>query len=167
MPRLSGENKDRLDKADIKLSKSTMPSNMDLIKQLDSKAAKQSKKADTFSLVRSSQPPSLLQLKDVVLSTAVDMRRMTPKPILTPSGVSSRSVSPFSRRPSPPRSATPVPTTSGLSFSKSITDSLKKTNELLNQEVLKLRAQVESQVPYFVIYSWRGAGGHLCSNVLF
>ncbi|KAL5846268.1 hypothetical protein ACOSQ3_009792 [Xanthoceras sorbifolium] len=144
MPRLSGENKDRLDKSEIKLSKSAMPSNMDLIKQLDNKAAKQGKKADTFSLVRSSQAPSLLQLKDVVLSTAGDMRRMTPKPVLTPSGVSSRSVSPFSRRPSPPRSATPVPTTSGLSFSKSITDSLKKTNELLNQEVLKLRAQVES-----------------------
>lgn len=144
LPRLSGENKDRLDKSDLKLSKSAMPSNVDLIKQLDSKAAKQGKKADTFSLVRSSQAPSLLQLKDVVLTTAADLRRTTPKPILAPSGVSSRSVSPFSRRPSPPRSATPVPTTSGLSFSKSITDSLKKTNELLNQEVLKLRAQVES-----------------------
>lgn len=143
MPRLSGENKDRLDKADIKLSKSGVPSNMDLIKQLDSKAARQGKKGDTFSLVRTSQTPSLLQLKDVVLSSAVDTRRMTPKPVLAPSGVSSRSVSPFSRRPSPPRSATPVPTTSGLSFSKSITDSLKKTNELLNQEVLKLRAQVD------------------------
>ncbi|KAI4352957.1 hypothetical protein L6164_007160 [Bauhinia variegata] len=144
MPRLSGENKDRLDKSELRLSKSTVPSNMDLIKQLDSKAAKQGKKADTFSLVRTSQAPSLLQLKDVVLSTAVDLRRTVPRPVLTPSGVSSRSVSPFSRRPSPPRSATPIPTTSGLSFSKSITDSLKKTNELLNQEVLKLRAQVES-----------------------
>nr|XP_023882208.1 PH, RCC1 and FYVE domains-containing protein 1-like [Quercus suber]POE73396.1 putative e3 ubiquitin-protein ligase herc1 [Quercus suber] len=143
VPRLSGENRDRLDKADIRLSKS-VPSNMDLIKQLDSKAAKQGKKADTFSLVRSSQAPSLLQLRDVVLSSAVDLRRPVPRPALTPSGVSSRSVSPFSRRPSPPRSATPIPTTSGLSFSKSITDSLKKTNELLNQEVLKLRAQVES-----------------------
>ncbi|GMY29387.1 PH, RCC1 and FYVE domains-containing protein 1 [Fagus crenata] len=143
VPRLSGENRDRLDKADIRLSKS-VPSNMDLIKQLDSKAAKQGKKADTFSLVRSSQAPSLLQLRDVVLSSAVDLRRTVPRPVLTPSGVSSRSVSPFSRRPSPPRSATPIPTTSGLSFSKSITDSLKKTNELLNQEVLKLRAQVES-----------------------
>jgi hypothetical protein len=51
-------------------------------------------------------------------------------------------VSPFSRRSSPPRSATPIPTTSGLAFSKSITDSLKKTNDLLNQEVLKLRSQV-------------------------
>ncbi|OMO68128.1 Zinc finger, FYVE-type [Corchorus capsularis] len=144
VPRLSGENKDRLDKAEIRLSKSATPSNMELIKQLDSKAAKQGKKAETFSLVRSAQAPSLLQLKDVVLSTAVDLRRTVPKPVVTPSGVSSRSVSPFSRRPSPPRSATPVPTTSGLSFSKSITDSLKKTNELLNQEVLKLRAQVET-----------------------
>ncbi|XVF64375.1 hypothetical protein PTKIN_Ptkin09bG0164400 [Pterospermum kingtungense] len=144
VPRLSGENKDRLDKAEIRLSKSTTPSNMDLIKQLDNKAAKQGKKTETISLVRSTQAPSLLQLKDVVLSTAVDLRRTGPKPILTQSGVSSRSVSPFSKRPSPPRSATPVPTTSGLSFSKSITESLKKTNELLNQEVLKLRAQVET-----------------------
>ncbi|XWS15246.1 hypothetical protein CRYUN_Cryun35bG0078300 [Craigia yunnanensis] len=144
VPRLSGENKDRLDRAEIGLSKSATPFNMDLIKQLDSKAAKQGKKTETFSLVRSTQAPSVLQLKDVVLSTAIDLRRTVPKPILTPSAVSSRSVSPFSRRPSPPRSATPIPTTSGLSFSKSITDSLKKTNELLNQEVLKLRAQVET-----------------------
>ncbi|KAJ8771648.1 hypothetical protein K2173_026825 [Erythroxylum novogranatense] len=144
VPRLSAENKDRLDKAEIRLSKSSLPSNMDLIKQLDNKAAKQGKRADTFSLVRPSQPPSLLQLKDVVLSNTVDLRSKIPKPVLTPSGVSSRSVSPFSRRPSPPRSATPVPTTSGLSFSKSISDSLKKTNDLLNQEVLKIRSQVES-----------------------
>ncbi|KAK4788782.1 hypothetical protein SAY86_020101 [Trapa natans] len=143
VPRLSGENKDRLDKADLRLPKSAMPSNMDLIKQLDSKAAKQGKKSDAFSLVRSSHP-HFVQLKDVILSTAVDLRRAGPKPVLTSSGVSSRSISPFSRRPSPPRSATPVPTTSGLSFSKSITDSLKKTNELLNQEVLKLRSQVEN-----------------------
>ncbi|XP_027357984.1 PH, RCC1 and FYVE domains-containing protein 1-like isoform X2 [Abrus precatorius] len=144
LPRLSGENKDRLDKSDLRLSKSVIPSNMDLIKQLDSKAAKQGKKADTFSLVRTSQAPSLLQLKDVVLSTAIDLRRTVPRPVVVPSGVSSRSVSPFSRRPSPPRSATPIPTTLGLSFSQSIADSLKKTNELLNQEVQKLRAQVES-----------------------
>ncbi|XP_028800342.1 PH, RCC1 and FYVE domains-containing protein 1 [Neltuma alba] len=143
MPRLSGENKDRLDKSEIRASK-VVPSNMDLIKQLDSKAAKQGKKADTFALVRTLQAPSMLQLKDVVLSTAADLRQTAPRPVLAPSGVSSRSVSPFSRRPSPPRSATPIPTTSGLSFSKGIADSLKKTNELLNQEVVKLRSQVES-----------------------
>ncbi|XP_004496492.1 PH, RCC1 and FYVE domains-containing protein 1 [Cicer arietinum] len=144
MPRFPGENKDRLEKSELRLLKPAVPSNMDLIKQLDSKAAKQGKKADTFSLVRTSQPPSMLQLKDVVLSTAMDLKRTVPRPVLTPSAVSSRSVSPFSRRSSPPRSATPIPTTSGLAFSKSITDSLKKTNELLNQEVLKLRSQVET-----------------------
>ena len=126
----------------MRLSKSAMPTNLDLIKQLDNKAAKQGKKADTFSLGRPSQAPSLLQLKDVVMATAVDLHRTVPKPVLIQSGVSSRSVSPFSRKPSPPRSATPVPTTTGLSFSKSIADSLKKTNELLNQEIHKLRAQV-------------------------
>ncbi|XP_058769865.1 PH, RCC1 and FYVE domains-containing protein 1-like [Vicia villosa] len=144
MPRIPGENKDRLEKSELRLTKSAVPSNMDLIKQLDSKAAKQGKKADTFSLVRASQAPSLLQLKDVVLATAIDVKRTVPRPGFTPSGVNSRSVSPFSRRLSPPRSATPIPTTSGLAFSKSITDSLKKTNELLNQEVLKLRSQVET-----------------------
>ncbi|KMT19500.1 hypothetical protein BVRB_1g011230 [Beta vulgaris subsp. vulgaris] len=145
-PRLSGENKDKLDKAELRLSKSMLPSNMDLIKQLDTKAAKQGKKAETFSLIQTSQTPSLLQLKDVVLSSSVDVKHTIPRPIATSTAATSisRPVSPFSRKPSPPRSATPVPTTSGLSFSKSIADSVKKTNELLNQEVIKLRAQVES-----------------------
>ncbi|XP_010533392.1 PREDICTED: uncharacterized protein LOC104809200 isoform X1 [Tarenaya hassleriana] len=140
LPRLSGENKDRLDKAEIRLAKSGMLSNIDLIKQLDSKAARQGKKSETFSLVRTSQTP-LLQLRDA-LSNAADIRRVPPKPAATPSAVSSRSVSPFSRRSSPPP-VTPIPSTAGLGFSTTITESLKKTNEFLNQEVLQLRAQVE------------------------
>ncbi|XP_010539723.1 PREDICTED: uncharacterized protein LOC104813703 isoform X2 [Tarenaya hassleriana] len=143
VPRLSGENKDRLDKVEIGIAKFGT-TNVELIKQLDSKAAKQGKKTETFSLGRSPPLPSLLQLKDIIQSNAGDMRRAYPKPVLAPSGVSSRSVSPFSRRSSPPRSATPMPNTSGLSFSKGIADSLKKTNELLNQEIIKLRTQVDS-----------------------
>ncbi|XP_073140280.1 PH, RCC1 and FYVE domains-containing protein 1-like [Henckelia pumila] len=149
IPRLSGENKDRLDKADLKLAKSAMSSNFDLIKQFDIKPAKPGKKAETFSLGRSSQvpslfQPSLFQLRDAGMPTSIDVRRTVPKPIIAPSNVSSRSVSPFSRKASPPRSATPVPTTSGLSFSKNIGDSIKKTNEVLSHEVSKLRVQVES-----------------------
>ncbi|KAK9073107.1 hypothetical protein SSX86_007430 [Deinandra increscens subsp. villosa] len=140
-PRLSGENKDRLDKTELKLAKSGVPSNQDLIKLLDNKAAKQGKKGDTF-LGRPTQGQSLLQLKDVVLMG--DFRQMLPKPVNIHSGVSSRSVSPFSRKSSPPRAATPVPTTSGLSFSKGVADSLKKTNENLNQELIKLRVQVDN-----------------------
>ncbi|KAL8167256.1 hypothetical protein V2J09_008755 [Rumex salicifolius] len=134
--RLSGENKDKLDKAEITFTKTSTSSSIDLIRQLDTKALKQGKKADTLS-----HAPSLLQLRDVVLS--VDPKRAVPRPSPTQSGNSSRPVSPFSRKPSPPRSATPAPTT-GLSFSKSIADSLKKTNELLNQEILKLHSQVDS-----------------------
>ncbi|KAK9903689.1 hypothetical protein M0R45_001049 [Rubus argutus] len=55
IPRLSGENKDRLDKADIRYTSPAVPSTVDWIKQLDSKAAKQGKKAETFSLFA---PPS-------------------------------------------------------------------------------------------------------------
>ncbi|RAL41119.1 hypothetical protein DM860_017668 [Cuscuta australis] len=121
-PRLSGgENKDKLDKDELRLAKSGMPSNLELIKQLDYKAAKQGKKTDMFSL-----GPTF------------------PKPALTTLTGGSRSVSPFSRRSSPPRSATPLPTVSGLSFSKNIVDSLKRNNEVLNQEIHKLRAQVEN-----------------------
>ncbi|KAF8049598.1 hypothetical protein N665_2171s0003 [Sinapis alba] len=141
MPRLSGENKDRLDKAELRLAKSGIPSKIDLIKQLDNRAARQGKKGDTFSLVISQAP--LLQLRDV-FSNVADLRRVPPKPVGTPSGGSSRSVSPFSRRSSPTRSVTPIPSMAGLAFSTSITESLKKTNELLNQEVVKLRAQAES-----------------------
>ncbi|KAJ0786297.1 putative chromatin regulator PHD family [Helianthus annuus] len=141
-PRLSGENKDRLDKTELKLAKSGVPSNQDLIKLLDNKAAaKQGKKGDAF-LGRSTQGQSLMQLKDVVLMG--DFRQMIPKPVNIHSSVSSRPVSPFSRKSSPPRSATPVPTTSGLSFSKGVADSFKKTNENLSQEVIKLRKQVDS-----------------------
>ncbi|XP_018445631.2 PH, RCC1 and FYVE domains-containing protein 1 [Raphanus sativus] len=141
VPRLSGENKDRLDKSEIRLAKFGGASNVDLIKQLDSKAAKQGKKSDS----RSSQLPSLLQLKDAVQS---NMGRSTPKLAQGPSGggvISSRSVSPFSRRSSPPpRSATPMPSTSGIYFPVGIANNVKKTNEVLNQEIIKLRTQVDS-----------------------
>ena len=65
---------DRLEEAEIRLAKSAVPSNVDLIKQFDSKYAKQGKKSVTFSLVRSSQTP-LLQLKDVILSTMAKQSR--------------------------------------------------------------------------------------------
>lgn len=54
----------------------------------------------------------------------------------------SRSVSPFSRKASPPRSTTPTPTVKGLVSPRVIVDDLKKTNEALSQEVLKLQSQI-------------------------
>nr|CAD1824663.1 unnamed protein product [Ananas comosus var. bracteatus] len=145
--RFSGESKDRLEKVDMKLAKAILPSNLDMMKNLDIKAAKQGKKTDSLPFIRNPQINSLLQLKDITFSGGIDLNKAVPKAVRTSvvhSVNPSRAVSPFSRKPSPPRSATPIPTTHGLSFSKSAADSLKKTNELLNQEVQKLRAQVDT-----------------------
>nr|XP_043628397.1 PH, RCC1 and FYVE domains-containing protein 1-like [Erigeron canadensis] len=61
------------------------------------------------------------------------------------SRIASRATSPVSRRPSPPpRSTTPTPTLAGLSSPKIMVDDAKRTNDSLNQEVSKLRTQVES-----------------------
>ncbi|EFJ18977.1 hypothetical protein SELMODRAFT_112120 [Selaginella moellendorffii] len=59
------------------------------------------------------------------------------------SRVASRSVSPLSRRPSPPRSATPTPTLAGLATPKTLVDELKRENDVVNHEVVKLKEQVE------------------------
>ncbi|KAH0919878.1 hypothetical protein HID58_027538 [Brassica napus] len=134
MPRLSGENKDRLDKAELRLAKSGIPSKIDLIKQLDSRAARQGRKGETFSLVRTSQTP-LLQLRDA-FSNVAELRRGPPKPVVTPSGGSSRSVSPFSRRSSPTRSVTPIPSMVGIGFSTSA-ESLRQRCEVQELEVQK------------------------------
>ncbi|XP_073099233.1 PH, RCC1 and FYVE domains-containing protein 1 isoform X1 [Elaeis guineensis] len=147
VPRLLGESKDKFNKADLKSSKNLLPSNLDLIKILDIKAAKYGKWTDTLSLIGASHVNSLLQLKDIAFAGGSDFRRAVPKAVCI-SAVQSvnplRAVSPFSRKHSPPRAATPLPRTSGRSFSKNIADSLKKTNELLSQEVQKLHAQVEN-----------------------
>lgn len=60
------------------------------------------------------------------------------------SRIVSRATSPISRRPSPPRSTTPTPTLGGLTSPKIVVDDAKRTNDSLSQEVIKLRAQVET-----------------------
>ncbi|XP_071733808.1 PH, RCC1 and FYVE domains-containing protein 1-like isoform X2 [Rutidosis leptorrhynchoides] len=61
------------------------------------------------------------------------------------SRIVSRATSPVSRRPSPPRSTTPTPTLAGLSSPRiMVVDDAKRINDSLNQELTKLRSQVES-----------------------
>ncbi|KAL4600670.1 hypothetical protein ACB092_11G214900 [Castanea dentata] len=59
------------------------------------------------------------------------------------SRIVSRATSPKSRRSSPPRATTPIPTLSGLSSPKFVVDDAKRVNDSLSEEVLKLRAQVD------------------------
>jgi hypothetical protein len=100
---------------------------------------------------------SLLQLSDIALSGGIDLNRSIPRAVRTSavqSVATSRAVSPFSRRSSPPRSTTPVPT-GHVSLSKNATDNLVKASELLKQEVERLHAQVCTHYPVepcFVYY---------------
>ncbi|RWR74654.1 FYVE zinc finger [Cinnamomum micranthum f. kanehirae] len=60
------------------------------------------------------------------------------------SRIISRATSPISRRPSPPRSTTFTPPLSGLSSPKAVVNDVRRTNDGLSQEALRLRAQVEN-----------------------
>lgn len=110
-------------------------------------------KADNYSIVRASQVPSLLQLKDIAFPSSLSALQFGLRPVATtvpypqpqtppavlphtpPVQSNSRPASPY-RRPSPPRSATPV-------FSRGVIDTLKKSNDLLTQEISKLHGQVK------------------------
>ncbi|KAL6342917.1 hypothetical protein AAG906_016936 [Vitis piasezkii] len=116
------------------------------INYFEFKPARLGPRPDPSPMIQSSQGPSLL--KDIAFPSSLSALQNALKPVITaspqtappppPQPAFSRPVSPYSRRPSPPRSAGPV-------FSRSVIDSLKKTNELLNQEVTKLQNQVKMQ----------------------
>ncbi|KAF5185133.1 Regulator of chromosome condensation (RCC1) family protein [Thalictrum thalictroides] len=133
-PRQSIDNRERFDRGDIRSSKILLSSSAEPMNYV-----KAGTKSDS-PLVRVSQVPSLFQMKDVGVQSSLNTLQYALKPVITAAPqpvMTPRPASPYSRKPSPPRSVTPV-------FSKSIIESLKKTNELLNQEVLKLQSQVKS-----------------------
>jgi alpha-tubulin suppressor-like RCC1 family protein len=134
---------------DTKVAKATLPGNIDMIRTLDIKAGRQGKKSDGLSFLRNPQVSSLLQLSDIALSGGIDLNRSILRAVRTSavqSVATSRAVSPFSRRSSPPRSTTPVPT-GHVSLSKNATGNLVKASELLKQEVERLHAQVHTHYP--------------------
>ncbi|KAG9445658.1 hypothetical protein H6P81_011786 [Aristolochia fimbriata] len=139
LPRRSVDSRDRLDRGEMKSSRILLSPNIEPIKYMEVKSVRQGMKAESISLVRAPQGPSFMQLKDIAFPSSLSALQTALKPIVTSTPqpmMNSRPASPYSRRPSPPRSATPV-------YPRSVIDSLKKTNEFLNQEVLKLQAQVK------------------------
>ncbi|XVE65829.1 hypothetical protein DITRI_Ditri08aG0030600 [Diplodiscus trichospermus] len=142
-PHPSIDGRERFDRGEIKSSRLLLSSTTEPVKYLEIKLGKPGARYDSPSLVRASQVPSLLQLKDIAFPSSLTVIQNAFKPLtppLTPptqSPINSRSSSPYSRRPSPPRSATPT-------FSRSVIESLRKSNELLNQEVAKLKNHIKS-----------------------
>uniref|UniRef100_A0A1D1XSZ4 Putative E3 ubiquitin-protein ligase HERC1 n=2 Tax=Anthurium amnicola TaxID=1678845 RepID=A0A1D1XSZ4_9ARAE len=139
VPRRSIDTREKSEYGEIRPSRILFLPRTEPVKYLEFKSTKQGSKMDSPSLVRASQVPSFLLLKDIGFSSSVSAVQTTLKPVATsmPSPPNSRPTSPYSRRPSPTHAVSPM-------FSESIIDSLKKTNEFLNLEVLKLQAQVKS-----------------------
>ena len=121
-------------------------SSMESLKQAESRTSKRNKKLE-FNSSRVSPIPNggsqwggaLKSLNPVFGSSKKFFSASVPG-----SRIVSRTTSPISRRPSPPRAATPTPTLEGLTSPKIVVDDAKRTNDSLSQEVIKLRVQVYS-----------------------
>ncbi|KAJ1273568.1 hypothetical protein BS78_06G291700 [Paspalum vaginatum] len=126
VPRLPGDTKS--EKIDTKANKVSPSSSSDMIRNLDVKAAKQTKKSDY-----SSQVPAVLQLKDIPFISAPDLQNSST--VATQYPYDCRATLPFLRMPYVNYSS---------SLSSESLESLRDANELLKQEVQKLQAEVNS-----------------------
>uniref|UniRef100_A0A803LMQ5 Uncharacterized protein n=1 Tax=Chenopodium quinoa TaxID=63459 RepID=A0A803LMQ5_CHEQI len=137
--------KERSERPESRSSKLLLTPTTEPVKYLEVKSQRYGGKLDSFSMVRASQVPTFQQLKDVAFPSSLSalqsaLRPSTPTPPPAPpvpSSLPARPSSPYTRRPSPPRSGTPV-------ISRGILDSLKKSNELLSQEVSKFQNHIKT-----------------------
>lgn len=136
-PRRSIDSRERLDRAEVRSSRILLSPTTEPVRYLEIKSGKPGTSSDSPSIVRASQVPSLLQLKDIAFPSSLSALQNALKPVmpLSPQPSNSRPASPYSRKPSPPRSVSPA-------FSRSLIESLRKTNEVLSNEVSKLQNQV-------------------------
>ncbi|CAJ2639516.1 unnamed protein product [Trifolium pratense] len=123
-------------------------STMESFKQVDRRSSKKNKKLEFNSSRVSPVPNGGSQWGAMHISKSSNPVFGSSKKFFSASvpgsRIVSRATSPISRRPSPPRSTTPTPTLGGLTTPKIVVDDTKRTNENLNQEVVKLRSQVEN-----------------------
>ncbi|KAH7836713.1 hypothetical protein Vadar_004648 [Vaccinium darrowii] len=141
-----------LTEKDEKLDSKSRPylgrfSSMEPLKQGDSRSSKRNKKLEYNSSRVSPIPNGNSQWGALNISKSFNPVFGSSKKFFSASvpgsRIVSRATSPISRRPSPPRSTTPTPTLGGLTSPKIGVDDAKRTNDSLDQEVIKLKAQVE------------------------
>ncbi|XP_037491420.1 PH, RCC1 and FYVE domains-containing protein 1 isoform X2 [Jatropha curcas] len=138
-PRSSVESRERRERGEVRGSRILLLPTTEPIKYLEIRSAKHGTKYEGPSIVRASQVPSLLQLKDIAFPSSLSALQSAWKPTsMSQPGFSNlRPASPYSRRPSPPRAST-------AGFSRSVIDSLKKTNEIMKQDMSKMQNQIKS-----------------------
>ncbi|KAK9062710.1 hypothetical protein SSX86_019899 [Deinandra increscens subsp. villosa] len=122
-------------------------SSMETLKPTENRTSKRNKKLEFSSSRVSPIPNGSSQWGGLNISKSLNPVLESSRKFFSASvpgsRIVSRATSPISRRPSPPRSTTPIPTLGGLSSPKIVIDSVK-TNDDISQEVVKLRAQVEN-----------------------
>ncbi|KAG8371016.1 hypothetical protein BUALT_Bualt13G0043200 [Buddleja alternifolia] len=123
-------------------------SSMESLKQVENRSSKKNKKLEFNSSRVSPIPNGSSQWGAHNISKSLNPVFGSSKKFFSASvpgsRIVSRATSPVSRRASPPRSTTPTPTLGGLTSPKVVLDDVKMTNDGLNQEVTKLRGQVEN-----------------------
>ncbi|KAF7815663.1 PH, RCC1 and FYVE domains-containing protein 1 [Senna tora] len=123
-------------------------SNMESLKQVESRSSKRNRKFEFNSSRVSPIPNGGSQWGGLNISKSFNPVFGSTKKFFSASvpgsRIVSRATSPISRHPSPPRSTTPTPTLGGLTSPKIAVDDVKRTNDSLSQEIINLRAQVEN-----------------------
>ncbi|GMJ05470.1 hypothetical protein like AT4G14368 [Hibiscus trionum] len=142
-PRSSIDGKERLvDRGgEIRSSRLLLSPNTELVKYLEMMSGKPGSRIDA-SQMRPSQVPSLLPPGEAAMPSSLAPFQTAFRPATPPatspsySPMNSRSSSPYSRRPSPPRGTN--------TFSKNVIESLRRSHDHLNQEMSKLQNQVKN-----------------------
>lgn len=137
--------RDRLDQGVVRLTRILLSSVTEPIKYLEIKNNKPGTEFGSTSFVRASQVPSLLKLKDIAFPSSLSSIQSVLKPETALSSsqtppADSTLKSPNTNRSSAPRSVCPR-------FSGGHFNSLKRTYDLLNKQVLNLQSQV-NLVPF-------------------
>uniref|UniRef100_A0A0D3GAE3 FYVE-type domain-containing protein n=1 Tax=Oryza barthii TaxID=65489 RepID=A0A0D3GAE3_9ORYZ len=133
--------KDKLERPEIRPSRLATTSPAEPVKYQETKNVRnETKPADPMSMMKASQVPAMLQFKDMAFAGTFGTVPTTVKSMTMGGqmqmGMPMFSPSPPSKKPSPP------PATASPLIGKVDNDGLKKTNELLNQDISKLQSQV-------------------------
>ncbi|XP_062180310.1 PH, RCC1 and FYVE domains-containing protein 1-like isoform X1 [Phragmites australis] len=138
--RRSIDSKEKSERPEIRPSRLATTSPAEPLKQSEIKAVRNEIKPDPMSMMRASQVPSMLPFKDLAFGGTFGSvpfpTNTKPMTMAAPMAMAMPSMppSPLIRKPSP-SPANPL-------CGKSDTDSLKRTNEVLNEDISKLQSQV-------------------------
>lgn len=134
--RRSTDVREKSDRGETRSSRIILPSNSEAARYMEMRLGKT---VDALP-----QVPSLLQLKDIAFPSPLSALQTAIKPAVAatpppPPNPNYKPSIPYSRRPGPP-----------AVYTGNILDSLKVTNEVLDKEVTKLKAQVRKNRDYFL-----------------